>query len=170
MQTTLHSLAAVALVATLAAACRFNENAASRSAAADSAATAGAGSLEGPTRKDSAAGGMAGMQGGMMGAAMGDSIEAHMRMMDGMSAEQVKAMLSAHRQTVANLLSRMNAEMRSMNMPADAAWTATIDSVRQDLTHMPEMSGAELKALMPAHHARVTRLLQAHREMLGRMK
>ena len=57
-----------------------------------------------------------------------------------------------------------------MNMPADAAWTATIDSVRQDLIHIPEMTALDLKAMMPAHHARITRLLQMHRDMMGKMK
>jgi hypothetical protein len=129
-----------------------------------------AGARDTAARADSAAG-MAGMPGmGMMSAGMMDSMHTHMRMMDTMSAEQTKAMLPMHRQTVANMLSRMNSEMRSMNMPADQAWNATVDSLRQDLVRMPEMSGSELKAMMPAHHARMTRLMQMHRDMMGRMK
>jgi hypothetical protein len=122
-------------------------------------------------RADSA-GGMAGMpgMGGMMGAGMMDSMQTHMRMMDTMSADQMKAMLPMHRQMAANMLSRMNQDMRSMNMPGDQAWNATVDSLRQDLTLMPELSGQALKAMMPAHHARMTRLMQMHRDMMGRMK
>ena len=118
------------------------------------------------------AGGMAGMQGmsGMMGTATMDSMEAHLRMMDTMRAEQLTAMLPAHRQMVANMLSRMNQEMRSMNMAADQAWAATVDSLRQDLVQMPEMSGSELREMMPAHHARMTRLMQMHRDMMARMR
>ena len=159
------------------AACRAKEpdtSGASSTAAADSA-TKTAGSLEGPTRTDSA-GGMAGMQGtqgmpgmqGMTGGMM-DSMQTHMRMMDSMSADRMKGMLPAHRQMVANMLAQMNQEMRGMNMPADAAWTATVDSIRQDLVRMPEMSAAELKAAMPGHHARVTRLGQMHQAMMQRM-
>lgn len=118
------------------------------------------------------AGGMAGMQGMsgmMMDTAMMDSMQVHMRMMDTMSADQIKAMLPMHRQMAANMLSRMNADMRSMNMTADAAWNATADSLRQDLARMPDLSAQELKAMMPAHRARMTRLMQMHRDMMGRM-
>jgi hypothetical protein len=122
------------------------------------------------TRPDSASGmtampGMDSMMTGMM-----DSVQVHMRMMDTMSADQMKAMLPMHRQMVANMLSRMNQEMRSMNMQGDRAWTATADSLRQDLLRMPELSGQELKTMMPAHQARVTRLMKMHRDMMGRMK
>ena len=144
-----------------------------RSPATDTAAaSASAGSLEGATRQDSA-GGMAGMQGmaGMMGAGMMmDSMQTHVRMMDTVSPNQMKAMLPMHRQMTANMLTRMSADMRSMNMPADAAWSAMVDSLRQDLTHMPDMSAAELKTMMPAHHARMTRLMQMHRDMMAKMK
>lgn len=111
--------------------------------------------------------GMAGM-GGMMDTAMMDSMQAHMRMMDTTSAARMKEMLPMHRQMAADMLSRMSSEMRSMNMPADARWSATADSLRQDLIRMPEMSAGELEAMMPAHHARMMRLMQMHRDMMGR--
>ena len=117
------------------------------------------------------AGGMAGMEGmrGMMSTAAMDSMQNHMHMMDTMNADQIKAMLPIHGQMAANMLSRMNADMRSMNMTADAAWNATADSLRQDLVRMPDMSAQELKAMMPAHRARMTRLMQMHRDMMARM-
>ena len=121
------------------------------------------------------AGGMAGMAGmsgmsGMMNTAAMDSMHTHMRMMDTVSAEGMKEMLPMHRQMAANMLSQMNSEMRSMNMPANTAWTATVDSLRQDLVRMPDMGGPELKVMMPAHHARMTRLMQMHRDMMAKMK
>jgi hypothetical protein len=88
------------------------------------------------------------------------------RMMDGMSPSQIKAMLPMHRQMAGNMLSQMNAQMKGMNMPANAAWIATMDSVRQDLVHLPELSAPELKSAMLAHHARMTRLMQMHRDMM----
>jgi hypothetical protein len=56
--------------------------------------------------------------------------------------------------------------MRSTNMRGDPMWNALVDSVRQDLVHMPDMSGQELKTLMPAHQARVMRLMQMHQQMM----
>ncbi len=152
----------------------------------DSASVA-AGTLEGPTQNRGTAqtsadsgmqtkmSGMPGMSGasgmgGMMSAAMMDSMQTHIRMMNGMSPSQMKAALQMHRQMAANMLSRMNSEMRTMNMPSDARWSATADSVRRDLARMPEMSGNELKTFMPMHRARITRLMETHREMMEQKK
>ena len=114
------------------------------------------------------AGGMAGMQ-GMMSPAMADSMQAEMKHMAAMTPDQMTAMLPMHRQMVGNMLSQMSSDMRSMNMPADAAWTALTDSVRQDLIRLPEMSTTELKQAITAHHARVTRLMQMHKDMMAKM-
>ena len=117
--------------------------------------------------------GMPGMEGmeampdaqdSMMGRMM-----AHMQMMRGMSADSIRAVLPTHRQMLANMIARMNREMRDMNMAADAPWTATVDSLRQDLVRMPELTGAELEAMMPAHHQRAVRLMEMHREMMRGM-
>ena len=117
---------------------------------------------------------MAGMQGmqsmqGMMSGATMDSMHAEMQKMEGMTADQMAAMLPMHRQMAANMVSRMSAEMRSMNMPANPAWTTTTDSVRQDLARLPELSKEQLKQAMPAHHARLMRLMQMHRDMMAKM-
>lgn len=116
--------------------------------------------------------GMAGMRGtpGMMGAGMMDSMQTHMRMMDTMSADQIKAMLPVHRTMATNMLTQMTSDMRSMNMTADAAWIATIDSLRQDLTRMGDMSGPALKAMMPAHQAGLRRLMEMHQNMMKGMR
>ncbi|MDQ6634907.1 MAG: hypothetical protein M3Z10_09150 [Gemmatimonadota bacterium] len=114
--------------------------------------------------------GMAGMKGmGGMSGMMGD-MQKQMDAMMKVSPAQMKAMMPAHRQMVANLLASMTADMRKMNMSGDAAWTATIDSVRQDLTTMPELSGKEMGAAMPAHHARMMRLMGMHMRMSKKMQ
>lgn len=124
-----------------------------------------------------AAQGAAGTSGGMSGmsgmsdmasgdSAMRDSMQAHLRTTASMSPAQMQGALAAHRQMVANMLSRMNADMRSMNMPADQRWSATVDSIRADLVGMPEMSSAELARAFPAHRARVERLMQMHGAMM----
>lgn len=114
-----------------------------------------------------AMGGMAGMPGMAGGSDMMASMVGHVSMMNGMSADSMRAMLPSHRQTVANALARMNSDMQQMNMTADAAWTALADSIRKDLTRMPEMTAPQLKAAMPSHGARVTRLGEMHRSMMG---
>ena len=137
--------------------------------AADTGGMQGRKGMEGMHGGDSA-GGMMGGMGGMM-AGMGPEMQAHMeRMMGDMSGEQMQAMLPTHRQMVANMLSRMNGEMRQMNMAADAGWNATVDSLRQDLVRLPELGATELKATMPTHMGRVRRLSEMHQGMMQSMK
>lgn len=118
---------------------------------------------------DSAKNAMAGMPGMGGNVAATDSMQAHMQTLAAMSADQVAAALPSHRQMVANMLSQMNGDMRSMNMPADAAWTALVDSLRQDLVRFPELSKAQAQQALPAHTARVSRLMQMHKDMMGKM-
>lgn len=135
---------------------------------ADTAALAGD-TARGAAQDTSGMQGMQGMQ-GMGGGGMMEQMQAHMRMMDGAGADSMKAMLPMHRQMVANMISQFDGEMRQMNMKADPAWQATIDSLRQDNVRLPEMSASELRAFMPQHHARVMRLMDMHRAMMGNMK
>ena len=164
MRTNLTSAALALLTGLLLANACTSKPAASTDTARPRAATA-------PAADSAKAGGMTGMQGmqGMMSSATMDSMHAEMQKMEGMTADQMAAMLPTHRQMAANTLSKMTADMRSMNMPADAAWTATTDSVRQDLTRLPELSKEQLKQAMPAHHARMMRLMQMHRDMMTKM-
>lgn len=115
-----------------------------------------------------AMGGMSSMSGSQMMSRMMDSMQAHMRMMDTASAVTMQAMMPMHHQMADSMISRMNEDMRRMNMTGDSAWAATVDSVRQDLSRMPAMTTEEMRALMPAHRARMTRLLEMHRTMMGR--
>ena len=79
-------------------------------------------------------------------------------------------MLPMHQQMAENMITQMSSEMRGMSMTADERWTALVDSARQDLTRMPAMNAQGLKAFMPEHQGRVTRLMQAHRDMMKGMK
>lgn len=115
--------------------------------------------------------GMAGMNmPGMMSGAMMDSMTTHMRSMDTASAATIQSMMPMHRQMAGNMIAQMNSEMRSMNMAANASWTALMDSVRQDLVRVADMNAQQMKAFMPAHHGRLTRLMQGHRDMMNSMK
>jgi len=119
-----------------------------------------------PPDTQESAGGMPGMEGAPGSGMMGEMM-AHMESVEGISMDSMRVMLPLHRQRVANMLAQMNREMSDMNMATDAQWDATVDSIRADLTTMPEMSAEELQALMPSHRARVTRLLEMHRSMMG---
>jgi hypothetical protein len=99
-----------------------------------------------------------------------EQMQAHMRAMHGAGGDSLTAMLPTHRQMAANMIAQMNREMRDMNMTADAAWTATVDSLRQDLVRMPEMGPPELQSFMSAHQARLERLMQMHASMMESMK
>lgn len=111
--------------------------------------------------------GMGGQRGGMTSSGSMDEMQRHMEQMMGAGVDSMQAMLPMHRQMTANMLSTMNREMRDMNMAADSDWSMTMDSVRQDLVRMPEMSEQELRALMPAHRDRLVRLMEMHRSMMG---
>lgn len=106
--------------------------------------------------------GMHDMKGGMTGDMMG-----HMSMMQGVDADSMKAMLPAHRQMAANMLAQMNKQMRDMNMQATPEWNATVDSLRNDLKAMPELSGNELQNQMKDHHRRMMRLMEMHGGMMS---
>jgi hypothetical protein len=62
---------------------------------------------------------MAGMQHGTStAAASADPMAAHMARMDALPADSLAAVLPEHRQQVANMIARMNREMKDMNMAA----------------------------------------------------
>lgn len=115
---------------------------------------------------------MANMPGmGATGAtAMAQALETHLKAMKTVSADSLKTLLPSHRQMTANLIAAFNKEMRDMNMAADVAWTATVDSLRADLRTMPDLTGPELQARMPGHVLRLTRLMQMHQAMMRNMK
>jgi hypothetical protein len=129
------------------------------------AACGRAGDREDTTAAKADTGAMAGMS-GMMSGAMMDSMHVHMSAMDTMSADGVKSMLPMHRQMMGNMLAQMNREMQDMKMTANPSWTALMDSVRQDLIRMPDMTAQQLKDFAAPHHGRVMRLMQGHRDMM----
>ncbi len=166
------AVAVAALAASLVlAACQADEG----EPAADAGGMQGMAGMQGMPGMDSAGGTMGGrmdstMRGGMMSDGMMTRMQAHMRMMDGAGADSLMAMMPTHRQMAANMIAQMNREMGDMNMQTDAAWNATVDSLRQDLVRLPELPGSELPSFMPAHQARMMRLMEAHRTMMANMQ
>jgi hypothetical protein len=55
----------------------------------------------------------------------------------------------------------LSADMRSRNMSADQRWNALTESVKQDLTELPNLRGQELSSRMRTHSERVRRLIAA---------
>ena len=161
------SLAPLVAGALLAAACGGGGQGAS-GAPRDSAGAAGAAAGGGMDSMPGMAG-MPGMEPAMSGRMMTD-MEAHLRAMRAATPDSLRRAVPTHRQLVANLVAQMNREMGDMNMAPDAPWTALVDSVRADLTRMPELDAGELARSAPDHHGRVERLVAAHRRMMEAMR
>jgi hypothetical protein len=70
---------------------------------------------------------------------------------------------------MSQMMDRMGADMRRMNMSADAKWNSLVDSVKADLADLPGLQGKELSARMKAHTDRVQRLLAMHEGMMKGM-
>jgi len=153
--------------------CRSRQDAAASDSAVVTATVAGADTGT-KTRSDAAT--KAGSDTGMVPAtAMGkmvsqimESMEVRMRVMDTASAATMQARMPSYHQMADSMLSRMNEEVRRMNIATDSIWPATVDSVRQDLSRMRAMTGSGMKAMMPAHLVRMRWLIQMQRTMTGK--
>jgi hypothetical protein len=111
-----------------------------------------------------------GSMGSMESQEMMREMRAHMQGMSAAGADSLRRMLPMHRQMTANMLQQMDTEMRGMQMAGDTSWTALADSVRQDLTQLPDVSSAELPGFMERHRGRVQRLMTRHEQMMGGAK
>ena len=94
-------------------------------------------------------------------------MRAHMQGMSAAGSESLRRLLPLHRQMAANMLQQMDTDMRGMQMAGDTSWTALADSVRQDLTRLPDLSAAELPGFVERHRGRVERLMTRHEQMMG---
>ena len=91
----------------------------------------------------------------------------HMRRMAGVPADSLMEVMPMHRQMVGQMLEGMDRGTMGMGARSDSVWNATLDSVRNDVTRMEGMSAAELREIMPAHRARVERLMSMHDSVMG---
>lgn len=124
-----------------------------------------------PPEAMSEMGGMRGMQGmaGMSDSTMTAVMRQHMKSMQSMQSrtpDSLQIVLPEHRQKAANLIAEMNRQMRDMGMAPTAGWNELVDSLRQDLTRMPEIAGPDVQKMMPAHLARMNRLMDLHQGMM----
>lgn len=154
-------------------ACRSREDAGASDSAADTAATAradtGTVAAANTGTKAAADTAMADMTAlGKVVSRMYASMEAHMLVMDTAGAATMQSRMPRHHRMADSLLSRMNEEVRTMNIPTDAIWPATVDSVRQDLSRLRSTTASDMTAMMPAHLVRIRWLIQMHRTMTGK--
>jgi kynureninase len=77
--------------------------------------------------------------------------------------------MTTHERMMSQMMDRMGADMRGMNMNGDAKWNALADSVKADLAELPGLRRGELVARMKAHTARVQRLIAMHEGMMKGM-
>jgi len=112
---------------------------------------------------------MSGDHMGMGASDMMPMMRAHMDSMTAMSPAQMSGMMAAHDRMMSQMMDRMGADMRRMNMSADAKWSSLMDSVKADLADLPELQGKDLSARMTAHADRVRRLLAMHEGMMKAM-
>ena len=83
-----------------------------------------------------------------------------------MSPAQMAQMMATHERMMSQMMDRMGADMRGMNMSGNAEWNALTDSVKADLADLPGLEGKELSERTKAHAERVRRLLAMHENMM----
>lgn len=88
-----------------------------------------------------------------------DSVTTDLDSMSSATGDAQRHMLPAHEQLVSDFLTRNDAKMRAMHVKIDPDWLSVIDSVRNDLARMPNMSSAQLHAFFPEHARRVMRIV-----------
>ena len=88
-----------------------------------------------------------------------DSVTADLDSMSDATGDAQRLMLPAHEKLVSDFLTRNDAKMRAMHVRIDPDWLTVIDSVRNDLARMPNMSSAQLHAFFPEHARRVMRIV-----------
>ena len=88
-----------------------------------------------------------------------DSVTSDLDSMSAADGDAQRHMLSAHEELVSEFLTRNDAKMRAMHVKIDPDWLTVIDSVRNDLARMPNMSSTQLHAFFPEHARRVMRIV-----------
>ena len=107
--------------------------------------------------------GMLGMMNGLSPAMQSDLASVR-----GADESTLHALLPHHRKMIESTLAQMNAEMRQLHMPHTTAWTALVDSIRQDLTLLEDRTGADLIRTVIENAARVERAAAMHQRMMDK--
>jgi hypothetical protein len=88
-----------------------------------------------------------------------DSLTAEDSLLAKAAPAQIESLVPRHVQLVTHTLVLLEMSRQKAGTPADPAWTATADSVKADLKAMPGLTPSALTAMLPAHVARIQRLV-----------
>jgi hypothetical protein len=91
-------------------------------------------------------------------------MRSNLGVMEASPGADIAGMVPAHRQRLEALISQMDADVGAR---ATDAWTATRDSLRQDLSRMQGLGAAQLQSMMDGHARRVRRAMEMHGEIAG---
>jgi hypothetical protein len=100
--------------------------------------------------------------GGTTSAALITDMRGHLSRLEAAGGDEIPPMVPEHASRVEALIAQMERERQARGAMVSAAWDATVDSVRQDLTRMRGLTASDLEGMVDAHAERVTRLMDLH--------
>jgi hypothetical protein len=100
--------------------------------------------------------------GGAATATMITEMRAGLNRLEAAGGDEIPPMVPEHANRVEALITRMEQDRQARGAMVSAAWDATVDSVRQDLTRMRGLTASELEEMVDQHAARVTRLMDTY--------
>ena len=107
---------------------------------------------------------MLGASGRAQTSIMMTEMRSNLGVMEASPGSDIAGMVPAHRQRLEALLSQMATDVGTRRT---AAWTATRDSLRQDLARMQGLGAAQLQSMMDGHARRIRRMMEMHGEITG---
>lgn len=123
-----------------------------------------------PDAAQAPAAGAAGMMGGtqmtMQGTHVMAMMSAQLDSLGAMTPAQMTSLLPVHQALTSQMMDSMSSDMQGMNMQPDSGWVPLSDSVRQDLTAMPGMTGGALETRMQSHIGRLRRMMTMYQGMI----
>lgn len=87
------------------------------------------------------------------------AVTANVNKISAASAADQKRLLPAHISAVNDMLDRFETKVRAMHVKVDPDWVAVIDSVKNDVVRMPNMTTEQLHEFLPEHDLRVMRIV-----------
>ena len=100
------------------------------------------------------------------GAELGAQLLAHIDSMRGVHGDSLIRMVPDHRLLLDTMVVVMDGEVQVRNSGGRPEWRVLLDSLRDDGSRLSSMNWAEIEGFMPAHRARIDRLLEMHRSAM----
>jgi hypothetical protein len=96
-----------------------------------------------------------------------DSVQAQVDSMVHIAPSHMEAIVTRHVLTGSNMLAGMAADLRRAGVTGDASWTATVDSVRQDFTRMRTLTPKQVAPFLQSHARLVHRLRDQYTTLMA---